>query len=168
MFRLNRDGDTIGLQAVHHDVGDLGGEPLLQLRAPGDGVDQPRELGDADHAPARHVGDMRRAAEREEVVFADREEGDIAEDHHFVVALVEADLEQRFGVDFASAEHFLERRGDAAGRFEQSLAVGVFAQREQQFAHGALRAGQVHLAAAGRGGVLAHDSPAASADATSP
>ena len=111
---------------------------------------------------------MRRAAEGKQVVFADREEGDIAEDHHFVVALVEADLEQRFGVDFASAEHFLKRRRDASRRLAQTFAVGVFAQREQQFAHRALGAGQVHSAAIGRGAVVVHGSPAASAAATSP
>ena len=169
MLGLDGDGDAVGLEAVHHDVGDLGGEALLELGAASDGVDEASEFGDADDAPAGDVGDVGCAAEGEKVVLADGEEGNIAEDDHFVVALVEADLEEGGGVDAASAEDFLEGGGDTAGGFAEAFAVGVFAEGEEEFADGGFGAGEVDSAVGGIDGlvcVVGHGRPATSAEAT--
>ena len=68
------DEHARGLEPLDERVGDLGGEPLLHLRPPGEPVDEPRELrqpGDAA-VVARDVRDVRRPVERREVVLAQR------------------------------------------------------------------------------------------------
>ena len=53
-------------------------------------VNGARDLADADDAPLRDVADVRLAVEGEEVVLAERVEGDVLEDDHLLVRLLEA------------------------------------------------------------------------------
>ena len=58
-------------------VGDLDGEPLLQLESPREVLDDPGELGQPEQAGRGEVADVRDSAEREEVVGAQRGERDV-------------------------------------------------------------------------------------------
>src|SRR3954467_5831201 len=49
--RLDDHGNALGLQHRLEGAGDLDGQPLLELEAAGEGVDEARELRDADDAP---------------------------------------------------------------------------------------------------------------------
>jgi hypothetical protein len=46
---LDDDRHALRLQMLADAVGDLRGQPLLDLQAPGIAVEDPGELGDADH-----------------------------------------------------------------------------------------------------------------------
>ena len=61
-----------GSRMLHQRVGDLGGQPLLHLRAAGEHVDQPGQLGQpGDPAVLRRdVADVRDAVEGHQVVLA--------------------------------------------------------------------------------------------------
>ena len=83
---LDHHGDAARLQDLVDRGRDLRGQVLLRLQAPRVDVDQPRDLGQADDAPDRHIGDMRLAGERHHVMLAMRIERNIAHQHEVVVA----------------------------------------------------------------------------------
>src|SRR6059058_3013152 len=62
-------GHPAGLQLFHQYVGDLAGEPLLQLQPSSIDIDNPRELADADHSTVRDVPDVERAVKRKQMVL---------------------------------------------------------------------------------------------------
>ena len=75
MHRCSASMTTItprGSRRALDGVGDLDGEPLLHLRAPGVAVDEPGDLRQAGDAAvlARDVGDVGLADERDQVVLA--------------------------------------------------------------------------------------------------
>ena len=67
-------------QVGRHGVGDLGGQPLLHLGAPGVDVDQPGQLGQAGHPPVLtgDVAQVRDTVERHQVVLAGAVDLDVA------------------------------------------------------------------------------------------
>ena len=77
-----------GLQVGLQPVGDLLGQPLLDLRAAGEQLDHPGELGQPEDPLAGQVPDVRDADERQQVVLAHRLHRDGAGEHQLVVALV--------------------------------------------------------------------------------
>src|SRR5262245_23866847 len=77
MARLDRHRDAAWLHQTFEVVGDLGSHPLLELRTPGIVVDEPGGSADPDQLPARKVGDMRVAEERDEMMHAQRVEFDV-------------------------------------------------------------------------------------------
>ena len=66
-------------------VDDLSGHPLLHLQVAREQVDDPGELREADETIARNVADVRHAAERQEVMLAERVERDVGHDDEFAV-----------------------------------------------------------------------------------
>jgi hypothetical protein len=88
---LHDDRDPQRLDLLPDRFGDLVRQPLLDLQAPREDLDEPRDLAEADHLPVREVGDVAAAEERQQVVLAQAVEVDVADDHHLVVV----DGEQR-------------------------------------------------------------------------
>jgi hypothetical protein len=74
-------------------VGDLRRQPLLHLRPPGEALDQPGELAEADDLAVGQVRHVRPTGERQQVVLAERVELDVAQQHDLVVAFGEDGLE---------------------------------------------------------------------------
>ncbi len=94
MHRCSASITTIaprGCEDAHEGVGDLRGQPLLDLRALGEHVDEPGQLGQPRDAPALvgDVADVRDAVEGHEVVLAGAVELDVLDEDHLVVAEVE-------------------------------------------------------------------------------
>ena len=85
--RLDDDADAVRLEHLVDRIGDLRGELLLDLQAPGIDLDHARELADADHAAARNIGHAGVADDRRHVVLAMALEANIAQHHHLVIAL---------------------------------------------------------------------------------
>ena len=127
-------------------VGDLLGQPLLDLRAAGEQLDHPGELGQAEDPLARQVADVRDAEEREHVVLADRVHRDAARQHQLVVALV---VGERGEVEGARAEHL--GVGRAIRRGVSAVDAGVEATPS------AVRNAAAACSAAARRSVAVHD-----------
>ena len=137
-----------GSRISHQRVGDLRGQPLLDLGAAGVDVDQPGQLGQAGDLAGvgRDVADVRDAAERDQVVLAGRVDLDVLDQHHLVVAEVEGRRQDVLGPLPQPGEDLLVRTGHPGRRLPQSLAVRVLADRDQQLAHGVLGPLLVELA----------------------
>jgi hypothetical protein len=151
---LDDDADALGLELVAEPVGHLLGEPLLHLEVSGEALDDPGQLGQAEDAAAREVADVGGAVEGQEVVLAQRVEGDVAGQHQLVVALVvgEGGEAERPG-----CEHLGVGGGDPPGRVGQVVVVvGVAAQGDQQVGDRLLGGGEVDQRAGAGGGEGTH------------
>src|SRR6476661_4378505 len=117
------------MQMLPDRVGDLRGQPLLDLEAPSEAVQHARELADADDAVLRQVGDRRLADDRRHVVLAMRLERDVLEEHDLVIAahLFEGAAEVSGGVLFIATGIFTPGAGHAARRIQQSLTIWIVA-----------------------------------------
>src|SRR5207237_5093274 len=127
-----------GGQRADQRVGDLRGGPFLYLRSLRVSVDEARELRQAGDPAvvAGDVRDVRAPVERNEVVLADRVERDVADEDHLVVVGFERDDEVARRILREPREDFGVHLGDARGRTHQTVAVGVFPDREQDLAYG--------------------------------
>jgi hypothetical protein len=67
---LEHDAHPLRLQPLLEPVGDVGRQPLLQLQAPREVLHHTHQLGEADEAPTRQVGDAGVALERKHVMGA--------------------------------------------------------------------------------------------------
>ena len=85
---LEHHPDALGRELGLEPVGDLLGEPLLDLQAAGEQLDHPGQLGQAEDALAGQVADVGDPGERQQVVLAQRVERDVPGQHQLVVALV--------------------------------------------------------------------------------
>ena len=146
MLALDDDHDPLRVHLLDERVGNLRGQALLHLQAMRVELDQARELGDAAHAPrfVGNVGDVREAVERDHMVLAHREDGDVVHDDHFLVPLVELLHEQLRRVGRHAGENLLVHLGDTLGRFEQPLAVRVLPHALEYEAHALLDLLVVH------------------------
>ena len=128
---------------MHEQVGDLFGHPFLHLRAVRQGLHHAGQFAQAQHAAVRQVADVGVAHEREEVVLADAVEGDVADEHDLVIFFGECLAEMHLRVSVQPAEHLGIHAGHAGRRFQQALAIGIFAHRQQNLANGPFDAGMV-------------------------
>src|SRR5262245_27351930 len=76
MLRLHGAGGAQRTEGPPERFDDLPRQPLLKLQPPRQGVHSPADLGQSDEAIVRQIGDVRGAEERQEMVHADRREGD--------------------------------------------------------------------------------------------
>ena len=135
--RLDHDPDAARLQDRLDGIGDLGGQLLLNLQAPGEHIDHASELADPNHAVVRQIADVGTADDRRHMVLTMRPEIDVAENDHLVVAvcLLERAAQDRVGVLAVAHKILLVGARDPLGRIEQPLALGVVAGPAEQHAH---------------------------------
>jgi len=138
MHRFDHHRDAQWFEDFVQARSDLGGHFLLDLQALGIHIDEPRQLGNSDHAPPWHIGDVRLADDRREVMLAMRLERDIPQRNDFVVArdLFKCPAQVVGGVLLIAGEPFLERTRDPRGRALKPFAVRVVAGPAEQHAHG--------------------------------
>src|SRR6266550_2354496 len=130
---LADDGDAERIDLLADRLGDLVRHPLLDLQAAGEHVDQPRNLAEADDPLARDVRDVALAEEQQEVVLAERVEVDVLDDHHLAIIDGEQRIVQHvIDVSAISARQEFQRLLHARGRPDEPLAIGVFAQLDEQ------------------------------------
>ena len=114
---------------MHHCIGDLAAEVFLDLQAARIHVDNPRNLRQAQHFAAWDIRHMRLADKRQQVVFAQRVQLDVLDQHHFAVVGAEqgtvGDFFQRLFIAAAKVLHCL---GGTLWRVEQALAGNVLAE----------------------------------------
>ena len=128
---LDHHDHAARLEDLHERVGDLGGQPLLHLRALGVDVDEPGQLGQPGDLAGlgRDVADVGHPGERHEVVLAHRPQLDVADQHHLVVADVEGGGEHVVGRLAQALGQLGVRPRDPRRRLAQALALGVLAHR---------------------------------------
>src|SRR6185312_831757 len=129
--------DAAWLQHAVNAVGDLGGQPLLYLQAPPERFDHPRELGDADHALVRQVGNVDGPGDGRHVMLAGRLQRNVAQQDDVVVAVdfLERAAEQGIGVLLVARKPLLVGARDARRRVPQTLTRGLVARPADQGAH---------------------------------
>ncbi len=116
-------------------VGDFPRKVLLDLQAPGEHVDDARQLRQAKDLAGRNIGHMGLADKGQQVMLAQRIQLDVLEDHHLVVV----GSEQRTVDDFLQVllvpmTQILHGLGSALWRVEQTFALGVFTQALEDLA----------------------------------
>ena len=137
MLGLDHHRDAARLQDLLDRGRDLRSHVLLRLQPPRIDIDQPRQLGKADHPVDRLVGDVRLASEGHHVVLAMRVEGDVAHKHEVVVPadLAESAFQHIHRAFAIAAVKFLVGVDHALGRVAQPLAVGIISGVGNQRAH---------------------------------
>ena len=112
--------------------GNLRGETLLNLQAPGEEFNQPRDLAQADHLSVRDVGYVYFAEEREQVVLAEAEHFDVLDDYHLVVGDgEERALEQGLGIFGVAAGKELQGLANTLGSLLETFALRIFAEADE-------------------------------------
>ncbi len=133
LFGLNHAGSAACLPVMVQGVGDVARHPFLIGEAVANGVDQAGDAAETVQATAGEVGDVGKATERHEMVWANAVDGDAAYDDHVaarvfkafakrgcrieLVAAKQASLPE-FAHTLCRAPHMHALRFDAAG-FEQ-------------------------------------------------
>ncbi len=149
MAGFDDDADALRLDYLLDGFGDLGGEALLNLQAPGEEFDQARNFAEADYLSVWDVGNVHFAEKRQHVVLAEAEHFDVFDDDHFIVGFgEEGAFEQGFGVFGVAAGEELHGFVDALGSLLKAFAVGIFAEADEHFLD------QVFEGGAGQGGGL--------------
>ena len=141
MHRCSHSITTItprGCEDPLQRVGDLGGQPLLDLRPLGVEVDQPGQLAQpGDPAVgAGDVADVGDAGERHQVVLAAAPDLDVLDQHELVVAEVEGRGQHLLGLLPQPGEHLRVRPRHPLRGVLQPVAVGVLADTDQDLPDG--------------------------------
>src|SRR5690606_33589355 len=136
MAGLDHDGDALRMEVFPDAVGDFGSETFLHLQAAGETVEHAGELGNADHAVGRQIGDRSLADDRRHMMFAVALKRDIPEQDDLVVAadFLEHAAEMDRGILPVAETVFLPRPRHALGRIEQALARRIIASPTDQSA----------------------------------
>ena len=126
---LDHHGHAQGAGHLQYRVGDLAAEVFLDLQAARVHVDNPRHLRQAQHFAARDIRNMGLADKRQQVMFAQRVELDVLDQHHFaVVGAEQGTVGDFFECLFIAAAEVLHRLGGALWRVKQALAGDVLAE----------------------------------------
>ena len=129
MIRLDHDADARRLEHAAERIGNLIGEPLLDLEPPRKDLDDAGNLGQPDDPPVGQIRDVRTAEERQHVVLAHRVDLDVAHaDHAFVLFFEQRVADDLVHVHAIAAREPLERCLDAGRRLRQALAFGILAE----------------------------------------
>ena len=124
------------LQHLHDGVGNLVGEPLLNLQPTGEHLHDPGELGETDDLAVGDIGDVGAPEERQQVVLTQRVQLDVPHQDHAVVLLLEQGIAHRVHDRKAiTAGEPAQRLLKPLRRLEQALAVGVLTDRGQNVPH---------------------------------
>ena len=87
------------------------------------------------------------------MMFAQRVELDVAQQHDLIIALAKHRLEMPPRIILQSGHQLGVSASDAIGRLEQSLAVGILADRQEDVAHGFLDAREIDFGVAEIGSI---------------
>src|SRR5690348_8536047 len=115
MLGFDYDAHAERAYRLLHGFGDLDRHTLLHLQATGEHVCYPCKLGEADDLTIRNVGDVRVPEKGEQVMFAHREELDVATDDHIVrVRLEDGSVNDRLQIRLVATR-------DEAHRFRRAI-----------------------------------------------
>ncbi|MPM31940.1 hypothetical protein SDC9_78497 [bioreactor metagenome] len=138
MLAVDHHDDAARVQVRHQGLGDLGGQSFLDLGTAGVDVDQPGQLGQTGHLAvgAGDVADVGDPGERHEVVLAHRPDLDVLDQDQFAVVDVEGRRQHLAAGPAHAREHFAVHPGDPFRGLEQTLAIRVLTDTDQDLADG--------------------------------
>ena len=145
MLRLDHHQGALRVEGALDGTGHLRGQALLDLQASGVALDEAGQLGEAgDHAALlRYVGHVGHTEERQEVVLAERVDGNVADHDHLVVVDVEL-LDEVVGRILVEATAHLGVHAGHPGRgIPQPVAGRVLADGHEDLGHRGLDPVQV-------------------------
>ena len=85
---LENDADALGFELELEPVGDLRGQPFLDLQIAGEELDDAAELAQADDPLVGQIADVRDPVERQQMMHAERVERDRPRNDQLVIAVV--------------------------------------------------------------------------------
>ena len=137
MFAFDDYADSLRPEDVLNTVGNLCRHGLLDLQAPGEGLDDSCKLADADDLSVRKVTDMGLADNRCHMVLAMRFELNIPQYDHLVVAvdLFEGSAQKFDGIFLVAAAPVFECPCYAPRSGLQALAIRVLSDPSEQRAN---------------------------------
>ena len=134
--RLDHARGADGIQLIHQGVGDLHRQPLLHLRPTCVTFHQTRQLAQSHDFSVGQIRHMRPAGERQQMMLTQRMKFDVAQQHNFVISLAKNGPQMPLWIIVQPGHQFGIGTRDAIGRAQQSLAIRIFADGEQNLAHG--------------------------------
>ncbi len=117
MARIDHHSHAARAEHAVERVGDFRRQPFLDLQAPAIGLNQTRELGNPDHAFARHISDMHAAADGRHVMLARAFKRNVTQYYDIIIA---ADVAKRAPED--SVGILVVTRDHARRRLLQAFA----------------------------------------------
>ena len=125
--RLDDHANTLRADFFLNGRSDLAGEALLDLQAPREHIDEPRDFAETDDALVGKIGDMALAEKRQQMVLAEAEEFDVLHDHDLIVGNAEGRaVENIFRILVITAGQEFQRLFVAFRRFTKAFAIRVF------------------------------------------
>ena len=121
MLRLQENHNPLGLEFIHERIRNLGGQPLLELKALGIDLQGPGNLAEPYHLAVGDIGDRRRPVKGEHVVFTEGIEGDVLLHHQVVVVHMEPLLQMPGRVVGVAAGQLLIHPRDPVRSLQKSL-----------------------------------------------
>lgn len=144
VLRLDDDTNALRVKLLHERFGNLHGQMLLHLQAATEGIHDARDFAEAHDLLVGDVADVALTEERQEVMFAERKKVDVLDDHHLVVINREQRaVEQMVHVLPVAPCHELPCLSHARRCVAETVACGVFAQRDQHLRHQGFHIGDV-------------------------
>ena len=131
MRGLDDHGHAARPERIVQRMGDLVGEPFLELKPAGECVDQARQLRNPDDPLVRPIADMGDAEDRREMMFAGRDQRNGSQQDSFVITVGfgEDAFEQGGRIDAIASEPFARGSGDSRWRVDQAFPQGIVAGR---------------------------------------
>src|SRR5215471_11535747 len=94
MLRLDNNRYSFRMDLLIDGVGDLSCQPLLHLQPAGIHIDESRNLAEAHNTAVWDIADVTFAEKRQQMMLAETEHLDVANDDHFIVRNIEKRLAQ--------------------------------------------------------------------------
>ena len=119
-------------------IGDLTSQSLLDLRPLGVTIDKSGDLGEPDHVAAavRDVRDVRLPDKGDQVMLTQRVHRNVAHHDHLVMVGFEHGREVLRRLLMKTGANLRIHTSDPVGRVEQSVAIGILADRKQDLPDG--------------------------------
>jgi hypothetical protein len=153
--RFQHNGDSSRIAVIFNEVRNRLGHSLLHLWASRDIFHDASQLAEPDNSAAWQVTDMSLASKWQQMMFAHATEFDVTNENDFVVVLCKDLLEVDRRILAKAGKHLGVHPAHPRRCLFQSVSIRIFADSDQNFAHGFLDSFVVHGAVASR--VLTHE-----------
>src|SRR6266576_1579781 len=149
MPRLDHHANSLRFDRLLDRLGNLSGQPLLNLEPPRENLNQPRNLAETNDFSIRNISHVYLAEEWQHVVLTQAEHLYILYDHHLVIRNGEQSLaQQSLGIFFVSPREKLIRLLDSLRRADESLAIRILTEANKHLPH------EIFITGARQGGGL--------------